>query len=49
MPIPFVLAEKFLDSMNYSLINIGSNEPPHVAMKGFAVCGNCHSFSNNGK
>lgn len=48
MPIPFVLAEKQLDSMNYMLIDIGSSDPPHVAMRGFPVCGNCHSFSMDG-
>jgi hypothetical protein len=48
MQIPFILAEKTLDSMNYMLINIGSNKKPHVAMKGFPVCGNCHSFSADG-
>ncbi|MDP4223090.1 MAG: hypothetical protein Q8868_07240 [Bacteroidota bacterium] len=48
MPIPFYLAEKQLDSMNFMLINIGSNEPPHTAMKSFPVCGNCHSFSADG-
>jgi|WetSurMetagenome_2_1015567.scaffolds.fasta_scaffold00981_4 hypothetical protein len=48
MPIPFVLAESKLDSMNFMLINLGSNKPPHIAMKGFPVCGNCHSFSADG-
>jgi tetratricopeptide (TPR) repeat protein len=48
MPIPFVLAEKQLDSMNYMLIDPGSSDPPHVAMRGFPVCGNCHSFSMDG-
>lgn len=48
MPIPFVLAETKLDSMNFMLINIGSKKMPHVAMKGFPVCGNCHSFSADG-
>jgi hypothetical protein len=48
MPIPVVIAEKNLDSMNYMLINIGSKNRPHVAMKGFPVCGNCHSFNANG-
>jgi WD40-like Beta Propeller Repeat len=48
MPIPFVIAEKNLDSMNYMLINFGSNRRPHVAMRGFPVCGNCHSFSADG-
>ncbi len=48
MPIPFILAEKNLDSMNFMLINIGSKSRPYVAMKGFPVCGNCHSFSADG-
>jgi WD40-like Beta Propeller Repeat len=48
MPIPFALAEKQLESMNYVLIDPGSNDPPHVAMRGFPVCGNCHSFSADG-
>jgi hypothetical protein len=48
MPIPFAIAEKQLDSMNYMLIDIGSSNPPHVAMRGFPVCGNCHSFSLDG-
>jgi Tol biopolymer transport system component len=49
MPIPFVVAEKKLDSMNYMLINVGSPKPPHTAMKGFSVCGNCHSFTRDGR
>jgi hypothetical protein len=48
LPIPFVLAEKQLDSMNYILVDVGHDGPPHVAMKSFPVCGNCHSFSKNG-
>jgi hypothetical protein len=48
MPIPFVFAEKKLDSMSFMLINLGSNKPPHYAMKGFMVCGNCHSFTSDG-
>ena len=48
MPIPFILAEKNLDSMNFMLINIGSKKRPHIAMRGFPVCGNCHSFSADG-
>ncbi len=49
MPIPFIIAERRLDSMNFMLINIGSKERAHIAMRGFPVCGNCHSFSGNGK
>jgi hypothetical protein len=48
MPIPFLVAEKKLDSMNFMLINVGSSQRPHIAMKGFPVCGNCHSFTADG-
>ncbi|HOK98762.1 MAG: hypothetical protein WHT29_09265 [Bacteroidales bacterium] len=49
LPIPFVLAEKILDSMNYVLVDVGYDGPPHVAMKSFPVCGNCHSFTAGGE
>jgi len=49
MPIPFLIAEKKLDSMNFMLINFGSKQKPHIAMKGFSVCGNCHSFTADGR
>ncbi len=48
MPIPFLVAEKQLDSMNFMLLDVGSKQKPHTAMKGFPVCGNCHSFSADG-
>jgi len=48
MPIPFLVAEQRLDSMSFKLIDFGSKNPPHVAMKGFPVCGNCHSLTENG-
>jgi hypothetical protein len=49
MPIPFLIAEKQLDSMNFRLINFGSRKRPHITMKGFSVCGNCHSFTADGR
>lgn len=49
LPIPFVLAERILDSMNYILLDVGHDGPPHVAMKSFPVCGNCHSFTSGGE
>ena len=49
MPIPFLVAERTLDSMNFILIDFGSKQKPHVAMRGFPVCGNCHSLSQDGK
>jgi hypothetical protein len=48
MPIPFVIAEKKLESMNFMLLNVGSKKAPHVAMGGFPVCGNCHSITADG-
>ncbi len=48
LTIPFYIAEKELDSMNYILIDPGSKDQPHLAMRGFPVCGNCHSFSADG-
>ena len=48
MPIPFIVAEKKLDSMSFKLVDFGSKKPPHIAMKGFPVCGNCHSLTENG-
>ena len=49
MPIPFLLAEKKLDSMSFKLVDFGSKNPPHIAMKGFSVCGNCHSLTAGGE
>jgi len=48
MPIPFIIAEKNLESMNFMLLNVGSKKAPHVAMGGFPVCGNCHSITADG-
>jgi hypothetical protein len=48
IPLPFDYAEKHPDSMAYRLVNVGSNKVPHVVMKKFMVCGNCHSYSNDG-
>ncbi len=49
LPIPFVFAESNLDSMNYVLVDVGHDGQPHVAMKSFPVCGNCHSFTQKGE
>ncbi|MGD2034548.1 MAG: hypothetical protein PVF73_05790, partial [Bacteroidales bacterium] len=49
IPLPFAYAEMHLDSMNYRLVNVGSEDPPKYAMQKFLVCGNCHSSSDDGK
>ncbi len=49
IPLPFAFAEKDPDSMSYKLVDVSHKEPPHTVMKRFMVCGNCHSFSDNGR
>ncbi len=49
IPLPFAWAEEHPDSMTYRLVNVASEHPPQTVMKKFLVCGNCHSFSNDGK
>lgn len=49
IPLPFAFAEVHLDSMSYRLVNVGSEDPPYYVMRKFMVCGNCHSFSDDGK
>lgn len=49
IPLPFAYAEKYPDSMAYKLVDVGHDGTPHVAMKKFMVCGNCHSFSDDGR
>jgi hypothetical protein len=49
IPLPFAWAELHLDSMSYRLVNPGSEKPPVTVMKKFMVCGNCHSFSADGR
>ena len=46
--LPFDSARKHIDSIRYRLGDI-SQRGSHVLMSGLAVCGNCHSFSSDGK
>ena len=48
VPLPFAYAEKHPDLLSYKLVNVGSYEPPYYSMQKFMVCGNCHSFSEDG-
>jgi len=49
IPLPFVFAEQNPQLAGYSLFNVASYQPPHIALDHFRVCGNCHSFSRDGK
>jgi hypothetical protein len=49
IPLPFAWAELRLDSMCYRLVDPASHNQPHTVMQKFMVCGNCHSFSSDGK
>ena len=46
--LPFLKAEKNLSSIRWRFGSIASVSPP-VVLKNLPVCGNCHSFSRDGK
>jgi dipeptidyl aminopeptidase/acylaminoacyl peptidase len=47
--LPFVKANKNLPDIRWHFGSIASMKPPPVVLKGLPVCGNCHSFSRDGK
>jgi len=47
--LPFVEANKNLSDIRWRFGSIASPKPPPVVLKGLPVCGNCHSFSRDGK
>jgi hypothetical protein len=47
--LPFVKANKNLPGIRWRFGSIASPKPPPVVLKGLPVCGNCHSFSSDGK
>lgn len=49
VPLPFSFATSHLDSIKYMLGDISSTEKPKVLLDKLPVCGNCHSFSPDGK
>ena len=49
VPLPFSFATSHLDSIKYMLGDISSTEKPKVLLENLPVCGNCHSFSPDGK
>jgi dipeptidyl aminopeptidase/acylaminoacyl peptidase len=47
--LPFLDANKDLPGIRWRFGSISSPKPPPVVLKGIPVCGNCHSFSRDGK
>jgi len=47
--LPFLDANKDLPGIRWRFGSIASLKPPPVVLKGLPVCGNCHSFSSDGK
>jgi hypothetical protein len=47
--LPFLEANKNLPGIRWRFGSISSPKPPPVVLKGLPVCGNCHSFSSDGK
>ncbi|MCY1722640.1 tetratricopeptide repeat protein [Prolixibacteraceae bacterium Z1-6] len=49
VPLPFKYATSHLDSIKYMLGDISSTANPKPLLENLPVCGNCHSFSPDGK
>ena len=49
VPLPFKYATSHLDSIKYMLGDVTSYNEPKVLLENLPVCGNCHSFSPDGK
>jgi hypothetical protein len=49
VPLPFVEAVKDPSTIRWRFGSIASPEQPPVVLEGLPVCGNCHSFSADGR
>jgi len=49
VPLPFEFAKENLDSIRWHLGHVGSESPPPALLKNLPLCGNCHSFTRDGK
>jgi hypothetical protein len=49
MPLPFARAKKHPELSKWYLGDVSSYEDPPVIMEKLPMCGNCHSFSSDGK
>ncbi|MFZ2960915.1 MAG: hypothetical protein WA705_28890 [Candidatus Ozemobacteraceae bacterium] len=49
VPLPFIFAYNNMDLIKWRLGDIAASTPPRVVLQNMSVCGNCHSFSADGK
>ena len=49
MPLPFAFANRHPHLFRWLLADLSSCEKPPVVLENMPVCGNCHSFSRDGK
>ena len=49
VPLPFIYAVKNPETIRWRLGDIGAAKEPPVVLEDLPVCGNCHSFSRDGK
>ena len=49
IPLPFAFAHTHPELFRWLLADLSSYEKPPVVLQKMPVCGNCHSFSRNGK
>ncbi len=46
--LPFEFAVNNMETIKWCLGDVSSGEPPNVVLENMPVCGNCHSFSDDG-
>jgi len=49
LPLPFAFARANLETVQWCLGDISSEEPAKIVLKDMPVCGNCHSFTQDGQ
>jgi len=49
VPLPFEFAYKNLDTIRWRLGDVASEGPTTIILKDLPLCGNCHSFTPDGK
>lgn len=49
VPLPFEFAYKNLDTIRWRLGDVASEGPTAIILKDLPLCGNCHSFTPDGK
>jgi len=49
VPLPFIHAFRHADLIRWRLGDVTSPHPPRTLLQGMKVCGNCHSFTPDGR